>query len=140
MKIDSNFEQVAEAAKFTIRPMSGRVLKLLVKDAHHAQYIDERKIEYIDIDGLIFKKDDIITVGKGKYKIMHIANDGVYGDGYTFYTHILTKISFHFIMPSLGTFATDFRLGAEFCNCFIGMEGNELFGDSIYLLYAYLVY
>jgi len=79
-------------------------------------------------------KNKIITIGKQKYNIQAIEVSGEYG--YTLYTYRLTK-SYYFIMPSLGATSIVFRGNQELCNCFIGIEGNELYGDTIYLLYRF---
>lgn len=95
-----------------------------------------KEIIGLNVDGYKIEINDILKYKKNKYNIQSIKKGVEYGDGYYLYTHELSK-SYHFIMPVLGSKATNFRVQMEFCNCYIGTEDDGDYGDYVYLLYRF---
>lgn len=124
-----------------IRLHNHRLIILNPMDSSYETYSDDSykpEITELNIQELNVQINKVISVDKQKYKIIKIdkMDSGDFGSGYYLWSHILNK-SYHFIMPVLGSQSPKFRVNNEFCNCFIGMEGEEEYGEYVYLLYRF---
>lgn len=81
---------------------------------------------------------EIITVNKNKFKILKIIKDSKNGKplGYSIYSQLLTKTSY-FIFPLLGGTQVDWRWHNNYVNTFLGIEGEDTFGEYLYMQYTW---
>lgn len=144
-KEDFGFED-KELSNIRIEVKRARLLILRKDNLNIKIQYEGKNIKQLDIDGFILEKNKIITVKNQQYNIQSITyHSGYnekgelmeYGEGYYLFTQVLTK-SFKYVMPVLGLNKFNhWRCNQEFCNCFVGIEGNEVYGDTIYLLYRF---
>jgi hypothetical protein len=137
------------SSRVIISPSNSRLLLLKPGNADLEEYSQE-EIPHLYLpysnseikslifsDGLVITRGDTIKVNNSKYKIQYIKKiSDVTGSCYWLHTYILTR-SFYFIMPALGGNLLAWQYQSQFCNCFVAVEGNEEYGEYIYLLYRF---